>query len=68
MKVVIIAGGKGTRISSINKQVPKSMIEINGKPIIVYQIELAKKYNLTDIIITIGYLGDVIKNYFKNVE
>jgi D,D-heptose 1,7-bisphosphate phosphatase len=66
MKVVIIAGGKGTRISSINKQVPKSMIEINGKPIIEYQIELAKKYNLTDIIITIGYLGDIIKNYFKD--
>jgi len=66
MKLVIIAGGKGTRISSISKQVPKSMIEINGKPIIEYQIELAKKYNLTDIIITIGYLGDVIKNYFKN--
>ena len=44
MKVVIIAGGKGTRIASLNSEIPKAMIPINGKPVLEYQIELAKRY------------------------
>ena len=66
MKVVIMAGGKGTRISSINAEVPKPMIEICGKPILQHQIECLKKQNLTEIILVIGYLGDVIESYFEN--
>lgn len=50
MKVVIIAGGKGTRIASVAADIPKSMIPIAGKPVVEYQIELAKRYGFTDIL------------------
>lgn len=66
MKVIIMAGGKGTRIQSVRSDVPKPMIEICGKPILQYQIENLKACGLTDITIGVGYLGDVIKDYFKD--
>ena len=66
MKVVIMAGGKGTRISSLNREVPKPMIVIAGKPILEYQIETLKKQGYIDIIISIGHLGDKIVSYFGN--
>ena len=64
MKVVIMAGGKGTRISSIAKDIPKPMIKIGGKPVLEHEITLLKQQGLTDIIITISYLGNVITDYF----
>lgn len=64
MKVVIMAGGKGTRIASINSEVPKPMIEICGKPILEWQIENLKACGLTDITLVIGYLGHIIQEYF----
>lgn len=64
MKVVIMAGGKGTRIASVKSDVPKPMISICGKPILEWQIENLKSCGLTDIILVIGHLGHVIKNYF----
>lgn len=64
MKVVIMAGGKGTRIASVKSDVPKPMIEICGKPILEWQIENLKTCGLTDITLVIGYLGHVIKDYF----
>lgn len=64
MKVVIIAGGKGTRIASVNSEIPKAMIPINGKPILEYQVELAKRYGFNEFIFIIGHLGHVIQEYF----
>ena len=64
MKVVVIAGGQGTRIASVNSEIPKSMIPVAGKPVLEYQIELAKRYGFTDFIFVIGHLGHVIKEYF----
>ena len=64
MKVVIMAGGKGTRIAEIKNDVPKPMIKICGKPILEWQIENLKTCGLTDITLVIGYLGDIIKTYF----
>ena len=64
MKAVIMAGGKGTRLGSMTKDIPKPMISIENKPILEYQIESLRKSNITDIILVIGYLGDVIKEYF----
>ncbi len=64
MKVVIMAGGKGTRIASVKSDVPKPMIEICGKPILEYQIDNLRLCGLTDITLVIGYLGHVIKEYF----
>lgn len=66
MKVVIIAGGKGTRIASVNNEIPKAMIPIGNKPVLEYQIELAKRYGFEDIILIIGYLGNVIRDYFQD--
>lgn len=64
MKVVIIAGGQGTRIASVNSEIPKAMIPICGKPIIEYEVELAKRYGYTEFLFIIGYLGDQIEEYF----
>ncbi len=64
MKVVIMAGGKGTRIATIKSDVPKPMIEICGKPILEWQIENLKACGLTDITLVIGYLGHIVKGYF----
>lgn len=63
---VIMAGGKGTRLQSLSKNVPKPMFLILEKPILEYQIESLKNNGITDIIIVIGYLGDAILNYFKD--
>lgn len=68
MKVVIMAGGKGTRIASVKSDVPKPMIPICGKPILEWQIENLKACGLTDITLVIGYLGHVIKDYFGDGE
>ena len=62
MKVVIIAGGKGTRLGRTD--LAKPMIPILEKPILEYQIELAKKYGLKDIFILSGFMSDTIINYF----
>jgi glucose-1-phosphate cytidylyltransferase len=66
MKVVILAGGFGTRISEYTKTIPKPMIRINKKPIIVHIMEHYAKYGFTEFYIALGYKGSVIKRYFKN--
>jgi len=66
MKILIIAGGKGTRIASVTNEIPKAMIPVAGKPVLEYQIELAKRYGFTDIILVIGHLGNVIQDYFQD--
>jgi glucose-1-phosphate cytidylyltransferase len=65
MKVVILAGGLGTRISEYTKTIPKPMIEINGKPLIFYIMKHYAKYGFKEFYIATGYKGEVIKNYFK---
>ena len=64
MKVVIMAGGKGTRIASVVNDVPKPMIKIGGKPILEHQIDNLKSCGLNDIVLVIGHLGDKIREYF----
>lgn len=64
MKVVIIAGGQGTRIASVNSEIPKAMIPVCGKPIIEHELELCKRYGFTDFLFIIGYMGDQISSYF----
>lgn len=59
-----MAGGKGTRIASVKSDVPKPMIPICGKPILEWQIENLKACGLTEITLVVGYLGNVIQNYF----
>lgn len=64
MKVVIMAGGKGSRISSIAGDIPKPMIPIEGKPVLEYELESLREQGFTDIIITVSHLGQIIMDYF----
>lgn len=66
MKVVIMAGGKGTRIQSVDSTVPKPMLEIGGKPVLQYEIESLREQGLSDIIITVGHLAPCITDYFDD--
>ena len=64
MKTVIMAGGKGTRISSIARDIPKPMIKIDGKPVLEHEIECLRIQGFNDIIITVSHLGNIIMDYF----
>lgn len=64
MKVVLMAGGKGTRISSIASDIPKPMINIGGKPVLEIEIEYLRDQGFKDIIITVSHLGQKIIDYF----
>lgn len=66
MKVVIMAGGKGTRMLSIASDIPKPMISIEGRPVLEREIECLCEQGFTDILITVGHLGNVIMDYFGN--
>lgn len=59
-----MAGGKGTRISSVASDIPKPMIKIEGKPVLEWEIECLKSQNFTDLIITVSHLANHIINYF----
>ena len=65
MKVVLLAGGFGTRLSEYTKDIPKPMVKINKKPIILYIMEHFAKFGHKDFYIALGYKGNVIKNYFS---
>ena len=65
MKVVILAGGLGTRISEYTKTIPKPMIKIKNKPIICHIIDHYKKFGFEEFYIAAGYKSYVLKNYFK---
>ncbi|MDJ0709280.1 MAG: glucose-1-phosphate cytidylyltransferase [Woeseiaceae bacterium] len=66
MKVVILAGGLGTRISEESHLKPKPMIEIGGKPILWHVMKIYSHYGMNDFVICLGYKGYVIKEYFAN--
>ena len=65
MKVVILAGGLGTRISEYTKIIPKPMIPINDVPILIHIINHYRKYNFNNFYIAVGYKSKIIKDYFK---
>lgn len=64
MKAVIMAGGKGTRISSVANDIPKPMIKIEGIPVLEHELYCLRNQGFTDIIITVSHLGHVIMDYF----
>ena len=66
MKVVILAGGFGTRLSEYTKSIPKPMVQIKGKPLIFYVMKNYAKYGYKEFIVALGYKGKIVKNYFKN--
>lgn len=66
MKVVILAGGFGTRLSEYTDSIPKPMVTIGGKPIIEHIINIYQKYGHNDFFVATGYKSQIIENYFKN--
>ena len=68
MKVVILAGGFGTRLSEYTDTIPKPMVPIGGKPIIQHIMEIYASYGHNEFYIALGYKGEIIKNYFKDLK
>ena len=66
MDIVIIAGGKGKRLGPLVSDVPKTMILLEGKPILEHQIELAKQYYFKEVILLSGHMSDKIEEYFSD--
>ena len=64
MKVVIMAGGRGTRITSVASDIPKPMIKIGDKPVLEHELECLRSQGFTDIVITVSHLGNIIMDYF----
>jgi glucose-1-phosphate cytidylyltransferase len=68
MKVVILCGGKGTRLREETEFRPKPMVEIGGRPILWHIMKIYAHYGLTDFVLCLGYRGSMIKEYFLNYE
>ena len=65
-EVIILSGGKGTRVKKYTSKVPKCLIKVNGKPFLYHQLKYLKKYKVKNILISSGYLGEKINLYVKN--
>ena len=65
MKVVILCGGKGTRLGFETKIIPKPMAKIDKDPIVLHIINYYKKFGFSDFILALGYKGKIIKKYFN---
>ena len=66
MKVVILCGGKGTRLRELTKEMPKPLIEVGGRPILWHIMKLYAHYGFKDFVLCLGYKGNMIKKYFQN--
>jgi len=64
MQIVVLAGGRGTRLRPLTEELPKSMIPVKGKPFLQYQIELFKRSGITNIVLCVGYLAEKIMECF----
>ncbi len=66
MKVVILAGGRGTRLAEETSARPKPMVEIGGKPLLWHIMRIYAAHGLRDFLVACGYKGEMIKEYFRN--
>lgn len=67
MKAIILAGGYGTRISEVTKEIPKPMIRIGDKPLLWHIMKIYSYYKIDDFIICMGYKSEIIKEYFQEI-
>ena len=68
MKVVILCGGRGTRLREETEYRPKPMVQVGGRPILWHIMKIYAHYGFKDFVICLGYKGDMIKEYFLNYE
>lgn len=68
MKLVILAGGYGSRLGNLTNSIPKPMVQVGGKPIIWHIMKTYAQYGINDFVICLGYKGDVIKDYFLHYD
>ncbi len=68
MKAVILAGGLGTRLGSVNKNIPKPLTYLCEKPVLLHQIEALKREGIKEFILVVGFLGEQIQDFFGNGE
>lgn len=66
MKVVILAGGYGTRLSEVTELIPKPMVPIGGRPMLWHIMHIYASQGFKDFVIALGYKSEVVKNYFNN--
>lgn len=66
MKVVILAGGFGTRLSEYTERIPKPMVQIGGKPILWHIMQIYAKFEYKNFYLALGYKADIVKDYFVN--
>ncbi len=66
MQVAILSGGLGTRLGDLTKNRPKSLVKVQGKPFLEYQLALLKQAGITNIVLCTGYMGEQIKSQFGN--
>lgn len=68
MKLIILAGGYGSRLGEITSTIPKPMVQIGGKPILWHIMKIYSHYGIKDFIICLGYKGEIIKDYFTHYQ
>ena len=66
MRVVILAGGRGTRLAEETHLRPKPMVEIGGKPMLWHIMNIYAHHQQKDFVVACGYKGEIIKQYFHN--
>ena len=68
MKVVILCGGRGTRLHEETEFRPKPLVDVGGRPILWHIMKLYAHYGFREFVLCLGYRGDMIKDYFINYE
>jgi len=66
METIILAGGFGTRLQKVVKELPKPMASINDRPFLEYLMNYLKNYGIKRVILSLGYKHEIIKNHFQN--
>ena len=66
MEAIVLAGGFGTRLQSVVSDRPKPMADINGEPFLKYILEYLKRFDISKVVLSTGYMSEVIEDYFKD--